>query len=190
MATTYTELLRDPRWQKKRLKKLEAAEWRCERCMDSETTLNVHHKRYVKGRLPWEYEDAELAVLCEPCHEEEHEQRDIRTELLARLAMDGPLGIDDFIAYGAGAISRYSWMIDPPLVALVEQIRLNKPFQFQCGRLGANVGELGIGNWTMTADVMLHIADLAGGDDEFGRDLLGLLQKYGVKIEQLKKGGD
>lgn len=35
-------------------------------------TLNVHHKEYIKGRKPWEYENEQLLTLCEECHEIEH----------------------------------------------------------------------------------------------------------------------
>ncbi len=34
--------------------------------------LNVHHKYYVKGKAPWEYEDDALVTLCEECHRETH----------------------------------------------------------------------------------------------------------------------
>lgn len=34
--------------------------------------LNVHHKYYIKGKAPWEYEDDALVTLCEECHRETH----------------------------------------------------------------------------------------------------------------------
>lgn len=73
MAKTYSELLQDPRWQKKRLEGLEEAGWRCENCGASDITLHVHHIRYIKGRQPWEYSSEELQVLCKHCHQEHHE---------------------------------------------------------------------------------------------------------------------
>lgn len=82
---TYREQLRHPNWQRKRLEILEAAHWVCESCGGAESTLHVHHKRYVKGRMAWEYEDSELEALCEGCHAEQHERRD----LLDRLLMSG-----------------------------------------------------------------------------------------------------
>jgi len=66
---SYIEKLRDPRWQKKRLEVLEAAGWKCEQCEDDEETLHVHHKIYIKGREPWEYENTQLSCLCQSCHE-------------------------------------------------------------------------------------------------------------------------
>ena len=35
-------------------------------------TLNVHHIKYRKGAMPWEYSDDELVTLCEGCHSEIH----------------------------------------------------------------------------------------------------------------------
>ena len=85
MATkmTYREQLLHPNWQRKRLEVLDAAGFACEKCGDKETTLNVHHNRYIKGRMAWEYERSELRCLCQPCHEKEHSLR----ELLDRLLM-------------------------------------------------------------------------------------------------------
>jgi hypothetical protein len=68
----YRDLLRLPQWQKRRLTRLEASGWACEQCRATERELQVHHKRYVRGRAPWEYEDDELEVLCDNCHAAEH----------------------------------------------------------------------------------------------------------------------
>lgn len=73
---TYSEQLKHPFWQRKRLEVLQAAGFACEACGDSETTLNVHHKRYVKGRMVWEYSNDELQCVCQPCHQAEHEAQD------------------------------------------------------------------------------------------------------------------
>lgn len=34
--------------------------------------LNVHHRYYIKGKAPWEYEDDALITLCEDCHKKAH----------------------------------------------------------------------------------------------------------------------
>lgn len=70
---TYAELLRDPRWQKKRLEVLQAAGWLCSSCFDSETELHVHHLRYRWNVKPWEYSNDELKCLCKTCHSAETE---------------------------------------------------------------------------------------------------------------------
>lgn len=63
----YAEKLKDPRWQKKRLKIFERDGWACVRCKDSESSLQVHHKKYFGE--PWECPDEHLETLCESCHE-------------------------------------------------------------------------------------------------------------------------
>jgi hypothetical protein len=65
---TYYELLRDPRWQKKRLQIMDRAGFRCEHCDEDPQTLNIHHSYYEKGLKPWEYPDESLHCLCEKCH--------------------------------------------------------------------------------------------------------------------------
>jgi hypothetical protein len=99
---TYGEQLKHPNWQRKRLEALEAAEFKCEACLDGETTLHVHHKRYVKGRMAWEYEIGELAVLCEDCHSSAHEADEQFKAVLATLRPDGPNNISDAMALVAG----------------------------------------------------------------------------------------
>lgn len=69
---TYAEQLKHPNWQRKRLEALNLADFQCSDCGDKETTLHVHHKQYVKGRKAWEYEQGELQVLCENCHQHRH----------------------------------------------------------------------------------------------------------------------
>ncbi len=68
----YSDLLTDPRWQKKRLEVLSEANFRCQKCGGIRRRLDVHHKQYRSGALPWEYENHEFEVLCRICHETEH----------------------------------------------------------------------------------------------------------------------
>ena len=75
--SAYAQKLRDPRWQKKRLEVMQENEFSCEICGDDSSTLNVHHKQYLKGFEPWEYHARQLACLCESCHEETHKMHDI-----------------------------------------------------------------------------------------------------------------
>lgn len=71
MASSYSERLKDPHWQKKRLQILERDDWTCQLCFDSESTLVVHHRRYLTSVEPWDYPDELLVTLCEECHNEE-----------------------------------------------------------------------------------------------------------------------
>lgn len=66
---TYAEKLRDPRWQKKRLEIFHRDDFACQLCGSSAKELQVHHKRYISKREPWEYENADLTALCRECHE-------------------------------------------------------------------------------------------------------------------------
>jgi len=47
---------------------------RCVRCSrgHDDAVLQVHHKRYIPGRKPWEYPHSECETLCKGCHAEEH----------------------------------------------------------------------------------------------------------------------
>lgn len=72
---TYSEKLRDPRWQKKRLKILERDGFACVSCesgLQDGKTLHVHHKRYANN--PWDVADDDLETLCEACHAETTER--------------------------------------------------------------------------------------------------------------------
>jgi 5-methylcytosine-specific restriction endonuclease McrA len=66
---SYSELLRDPRWQKKRLEVLNAANFKCEDCGCADKELQVHHCHYQKGKQPWEHDKDFLMCLCSSCHE-------------------------------------------------------------------------------------------------------------------------
>lgn len=90
---TYSEQLRHPNWQRKRLAMLDSADWTCEKCDAKETTLHVHHKQYIKGRMAWEYEPHELLVLCEECHEDEHFLQDELKTLLSQVDTSQALGV-------------------------------------------------------------------------------------------------
>jgi hypothetical protein len=73
MATDYEQKLRDPRWQRCRLEIMQRDNFACIECGDTESTLNVHHIRYIRGALPWAYPPWLLVTLCESCHEAIHD---------------------------------------------------------------------------------------------------------------------
>ena len=70
----YSKLLRDPRWQKKRLEILHRDDFVCQKCHSNNKELHIHHKYYIKNLLPWEYADESLIAYCKDCHESEREQ--------------------------------------------------------------------------------------------------------------------
>lgn len=73
-AMPYWQQLRHPLWQRKRLEVFQRDGFMCMSCLCVDKTLHAHHKRYVKGRMAWEYPLEELQTLCDDCHEKEHEQ--------------------------------------------------------------------------------------------------------------------
>lgn len=84
-ANGYQRKLRDPRWQRRRLDVLNAANWRCEDagCRRDNQPLEVHHCYYVWGTEPWDYPRDCLIALCEICHEKRQQiERTIKLELL------------------------------------------------------------------------------------------------------------
>jgi hypothetical protein len=91
----YSELLKDPRWQKKRLEILERDNWKCVMCGDDKSTLHVHHKWYANGLKPWEYKGPSLATLCCSCHDLEHSTiDDYKNVLMTTILSKGVLGED------------------------------------------------------------------------------------------------
>jgi hypothetical protein len=68
----YKEQIKHPKWQKKRLEILERDDFTCQCCLDTEYTLCVHHKRYIKNRMIWQYDNYDLITLCEDCHQSIH----------------------------------------------------------------------------------------------------------------------
>ncbi len=83
MKLSYAEQLKHPNWQRKRLEVMEEAGFACESCGDKDSMLHVHHRRYIKGRMAWDYDNAQLACLCHKCHADEHEKRELLEQLLS-----------------------------------------------------------------------------------------------------------
>ena len=82
---TYAQQLAHPLWQRRRLTMLDAAGWKCSVCGGHDSQLHVHHRQYFKGRMAWEYSDAELQVLCKNCHERLHVVDDQIKAILCRV---------------------------------------------------------------------------------------------------------
>jgi hypothetical protein len=108
---SYSEQLKHPNWQRKRLAVLDAAGWKCATCDASEKTLHVHHKQYVKGRLPWEYEVVELEALCEDCHEEAHKAKALIDSVIAQFPsiMWNRIGAM-LVGYGEEYVDPANWL--------------------------------------------------------------------------------
>lgn len=68
----YSDKLKNPKWQKKRLEVLNLHGFKCEKCGCEDKELHVHHRFYIKGREVWQYDNDVFQVLCCDCHEKEH----------------------------------------------------------------------------------------------------------------------
>lgn len=158
-ASTYAAKLKDPRWQKKRLEVLQRADWACEVCGDKESTLHVHHKRYFKGREPWEYDDDQLAVLCESCHEATHDAPDLLLEAISRLPIDGIFGRDSVARLISGLTNqRPSWE--------------SGSLFWHAGWLSSSVLMRACGNGHLTREDLVKIAFAAEADPKAFSDAL------------------
>ncbi len=67
----HPKLLETVEWNELRLRFLVKCGCHCSECGDI-CNLQVHHRYYVKGKLPWDYPDDALVPLCEKCHSEFH----------------------------------------------------------------------------------------------------------------------
>lgn len=65
---SYSELLRHPFWQRKRLKILDRDNFTCLQCSDTLSNLQIHHNYYEPNTLPWDYPDLCFETLCDLCH--------------------------------------------------------------------------------------------------------------------------
>lgn len=99
----YFDLLKCDEWKNKRTGILKRDNFRCLRCKTTYTisaysgnnkiylfkdnspnpdnkyiNLQVHHTLYIYNKLPWEYEDDELETLCNICHNELHNNEDVK----------------------------------------------------------------------------------------------------------------
>ena len=95
----YSELFKDPRWQKKRLEILNRDNFKCVCCDDDKETLHVHHKWYEKGLKPWEYKGPCLVTLCESCHAREHLLKDPAAKALINTLLSRGFLSSDLIEF-------------------------------------------------------------------------------------------
>lgn len=99
---SFKEQYRHPNWQRKRLEIMERDQFMCQACYSDEDTLNVHHKRYFKGRMIWDYPNELLVTLCEGCHEYQHESSEGMKTIIGALRVDGPGSLSDGVKLLAG----------------------------------------------------------------------------------------
>lgn len=103
----YSKKLLDPRWQKKRLEILQRDSWTCQHCLSTTDTLHVHHRRYIQGKDPWDYDDSLLVALCESCHSIESEQMPEVIHDLACMLKDKFFAVDVYLL--ADALNQFDY---------------------------------------------------------------------------------
>lgn len=115
---TYSEKLRDPRWQKRRLEILQRDNWCCRVCFDGETMLSVHHRYYERGLEPWDYPAHALVTLCQPCHEFEGNNFErAAAQAIEQLKVSGALAKDvwqlgaAFATTDDNPLDEYDWSV-------------------------------------------------------------------------------
>jgi len=67
----YSEFLKHPLWEQKRQEVFYYYGKRCKNC-GAGYNLQVHHKTYSNGKMPWEYPIETFEVLCGECHSNTH----------------------------------------------------------------------------------------------------------------------
>ena len=90
---TYSDKLKDVKWQKRKAEIMARDNWCCRACFAHEGLMHVHHLRYLMYNDPWDYSDDDLITLCEQCHKEWHRifnnnLNPGRTFLVAKLHFD------------------------------------------------------------------------------------------------------
>ena len=74
MDRQQTNLYRKPSWHERCKQIIQLDGETCCLCgrHEPEVVLQVHHKKYIPGRKPWEYRQEDLITLCKGCHAREH----------------------------------------------------------------------------------------------------------------------
>ncbi len=160
---TYWEMLRDPRWQEKRLRIMGRAGFTCEECGDKTTTLNVHHRYYAKGRKPWEYEDESLACLCEPCHKA---TTDMVAEIARGVGSLTPNEMEEVLGY----VQFHTLLLRDDSPDSIKIISLDHAIGV--ARAAGIIGRVGI-------DLVMSIADNNGG-------FIQLVDLIGISVQQVR----
>jgi len=160
----YLESLKNPKWQKKRLKILEKANFECTSCGDKEKTLHVHHSYYLKGKKAWEYPDNSLHALCEDCHSEVEKLKHRFNELLGLVS-----------PYFTSNITGY----------ILGEIAYDKPESLFLISSSEEIGGLsdywGIEEKFVMEEIVKNNGSISG------RILSALVKKYGSKKSYLKR---
>jgi hypothetical protein len=136
----YARQYKDPRWQRVRLETMQRDDFACVECGDRDSTLNVHHVRYIRGVPPWAYPPWLLITLCESCHDMIHGGEPTTAERVCHVARA--------VGMGPGA---FEWLE----VAL-----------FQC--VYTHAGKLTENQWVMAINAFRDVIESFGPEDRHG----------------------
>lgn len=105
---------------------MERDDFTCRYCRSKDSTLNVHHKIYRKGKDPWDYEDEVFSTLCEQCHESaERVKNDILLKLGVSKKMDADLS---FIAMAMFSnpvqLTKWGWVAENLAECIVQHLNI------------------------------------------------------------------
>jgi hypothetical protein len=114
--SAYSEKLKDPRWQKKRLKILERDNWECRVCGDNKSALHVHHRYYLPNTEVWDYPDEALITLCEDCHEIEKEDIFVVIDRIKFVLQS------KFLSYDISGLAEALYQLNPAPVGVNESV--------------------------------------------------------------------
>jgi hypothetical protein len=89
MSKTYSEKLRSPEWQRKRLEVMQRDDFACQFCGDKTEELHIHHVVYLPVGQPWDYDNNYLITVCHVCHEEEEKLKVEDPMLIGMFSMSG-----------------------------------------------------------------------------------------------------
>ena len=70
----YSEMLKSPLWQKRRLEIMERDKWKCCLCNTDDKQLHVHHTYYDSELNLWDYDDESMVTVCLDCHKNIHKE--------------------------------------------------------------------------------------------------------------------
>lgn len=110
----YSHLLKCYEWHFKRMKILIRDKFTCMDCSTKDLKNHVHHKYYVKNKLPWDIDSNALVTLCRKCHKKRHEKEKIGIYSVYN-GVKFPTDINDIYCKrcgGAGVFEEYKHIED------------------------------------------------------------------------------
>ncbi len=118
---TYSEMLKHPKWQKKRLEVLQRDNFKCDKCGDEETELHIHHKERT-AKDPRDEPIKNLVALCRICHfiVERDEKLFYTGSAINKVMLSDNCFIAISFKEGGTILSLYSFDLNSNLLEIIE----------------------------------------------------------------------